>query len=403
MSSSETLGSEHADGGGPLRGLRVVELAGKGPGPFAGMLLADMGADVVRIERIVDAGRPSRDLVVRSRRSLAIDLKQHEGQEVARRLIGESDVLVEGFRPGVMERLGLGPVECLELNPRLIYARATGWGQEGPLASRAGHDINYIGLSGALSLIGRTKQAPTPPLNLVGDLGGGGCLLAFGVLCGLLARRANGGRGQVVDLSMVDGSALLLTMFFGEPHAEALSERGSNLLDSGAPFYDAYRTADDRWLAVGAIEPDFYANLLSGLNLQTAMFHPQMDRSEWPNRKLVIAQRISERSLEDWIAVFAEVDACVSPVLTLEEASAHPHNVLRRTFVEAAGRTQPAPAPRFSIDKVSLPTPPPLVGADTEEVLRKLGYSAVQRADLHSRAVVAGGNLGPMSPRRNIP
>lgn len=373
---------------GPLTGLRVVEFAGKGPGPFAGMLLSDMGAQVTRVERVTDAGKPSRDLVVRGRRSLAVDLKAADGVKVVSRMIERADALIEGFRPGVMERLGLGPERCLSANEGLIYGRMTGWGQDGPMAMKAGHDINYIALSGALGLIGRAGQPPTPPLNLVGDLGGGGCLLAFGVVCGLLAR-ANGGRGQVIDASMVEGSALLLTMLFGPPWSDSWGERGTNMIDSGAPFYDSYPTADGKWLAVGAIEPEFYENFVHGLGIDPHEFHPQMDKSAWPRRKRLVEARIRERVLDDWLEAFADLDACVSPVLELHEVAKHPHNVVRRTLFECEGEAQPAPAPRFSATPPGEPSAPPVVGAHTSEEMKRIGFSDEEIEQLLSRGVVA--------------
>lgn len=373
---------------GPLVGLRVVEFAGKGPGPFAGMLLSDMGAEITRIERINDVGKPSRDLIVRGRKSLAVDLKSDDGIKVVSRMIERADALIEGFRPGVMERLGLGPERCLLLNGRLIYGRMTGWGQDGPTGMKAGHDINYIALSGALGVIGRVGQPPTPPLNLVGDLGGGGCLLAFGIVCGLLAR-SNGGVGQVIDASMVEGSALLLTMLFGPPWSDSWGERGTNMIDSGAPFYDTYLTADGRWLAVGAIEPEFYENFVDGLGIDPRQLHPQMDRAMWPSMKRAVAARIEEESLGKWLDVFADLDACVSPVLELSEVATHPHNVARRTFIECSGLTQPAPAPRFSVTPPGEPAGPPVVGAHTSEEMERIGFSEEEIKELLERGVVA--------------
>lgn len=373
---------------GPLTGINVVEFAGKGPTPFAGMMLSDMGASVLRIERVGDAGKPSRDLVVRGRRSLAVDLKMAEGREIVRRIVNQSDVLLEGFRPGVMERLGFGPDECLESNSDLIYGRMTGWGQGGPYALKAGHDINYIALSGALGLMGRSGQAPTPPLNLVGDLGGGGCLLAFGVLCALVAR-SRGASGQVIDASMVEGSALLLTMLFDSPWIDSWGPRGTNMLDSGAPFYDAYQTSDRKWLAVGAIEPEFYENFVTGLGIDPKELHPQMDKSKWPYMKEVVARRIGEESLARWLEIFSELDACIAPVLDLAGATTHPQNVARGVFVPVGGTTQPAPTPRFSVTAASLPGAPPVIGAHTIEELRERGYSDIEIAGFRARKVVA--------------
>ncbi|HEV2368597.1 MAG TPA: CaiB/BaiF CoA-transferase family protein [Acidimicrobiales bacterium] len=361
---------------GPLRGIKVVEIASLAPGPFAGFMLADMGADVVRVDRREAVGVDTGTLLLgRGRRSLAADLKRPEGADVVRRLVDGADILSEGFRPGVMERLGLGPDVCLARNPALVYGRMTGFGQDGPLAHAAGHDINYIALAGVLGMVGRHGQAPTPPLNLVGDFGGGGMLLAFGLVCALLEARATG-RGQVVDAAMVDGSALLMLAFFGGRRAGAgpgagrgWGQRGSNLLDSGAPFYDAYETADGRWVSVGAIEPQFYAELLRGLGLDPAALPGQMDTESWPEMKARFAEIFRTRTRAEWCEIFEGSDACFAPVLDLSEVDRHPHAVARHAFVEVAGVAQPAPAPRLSVTPPEVQGPPPPAGAHTDEVL----------------------------------
>ncbi|HEY6532621.1 MAG TPA: CaiB/BaiF CoA-transferase family protein [Acidimicrobiales bacterium] len=381
---------------GPLDGVRVIELAGLGPGPFAAMMLADMGAEVVRIDRAggtptVDTGGPQFDLLNRGRRSIAVDLKQPSGVETVLALIERADALVEGFRPGVTERLGLGPDVCLERNPRLVYGRMTGWGQEGPLAPLAGHDVNYIAIAGALGAIGRPDECPQPPLNLVGDFGGGGMLLAFGVVCAVLEARSSD-RGQVVDAAMVDGTAVLTTMMHGlMAGGRWRDERGVNLLDSGAPFYDVYECADGGFLSVGAIEPQFYALAMEGFGLAD---DPEMaergDPSQWPALKERLATVIATRTRDEWAEVFADSDACVAPVLSLGEATRHPHLVERGTFVEVDGVLQPAPAPRFSRTAPKLHGPPPTPGQHTDDVLRDWGVADAARvAELRSTGAVA--------------
>jgi alpha-methylacyl-CoA racemase len=358
---------------GPLRGVRVVEIASLAPGPFAGCLLADMGADVVRVDRREAVGvDPGGQLLGRGRRSLAADLKNPDGVETVLRLVDGADLLIEGFRPGVMERLGLGPDVCLERNPALVYGRITGFGQDGPLARAAGHDINYIALAGALGRIGRRDQPPTPPLNLIGDFGGGGMLLAFGLLCGLLEARATG-RGQVVDAAMIDGSALLMLPFFGGRRRGAegpvWGERGTNLLDSGAPFYDAYETADGKWVSVGAIEPQFFAELVRRLGLDPADLRPQMEQEGWEETRARFAEVFRQRSRDEWCAALEGSDACFSPVLGLDEVDRHPHNAARSGFPELDGVVQPAPAPRLSVTPGAVRRPPPAAGQHTDEVL----------------------------------
>jgi alpha-methylacyl-CoA racemase len=376
---------------GPLSGIRVIEIAGLGPGPFAAMMLADMGADVLRVDRVRahKPTAPSLDLLARGRPSAGIDLKHPDGAALVLELCERADALIEGFRPGVMERLGLGPEPCLSRNPRLVYGRMTGFGQDGPLASAAGHDIDYIALSGALHAIARQGERPMPPLNLVGDFGGGGMLLAFGVVCALLEARSSG-HGQVVDAAMIDGASLLMTMFWGMRAAGFFEEQrpGTNLLDSGAPFYETYRTKDGRFLALGAIEPQFYAELLERLGLADQGLPRQMDRSQWPAVKERFAAVIAGKTRDEWCAIFEGSDACVAPVLTLGEAAEHPHNVARGTFVRAFDVTQPAPAPRFSRTQPEIGSPPSQPGADTERALSAWGVDPERLRALREARVV---------------
>ncbi|MGP4011772.1 CaiB/BaiF CoA transferase family protein [Streptomyces sp. 4N124] len=376
---------------GPLTGLRVVELGGIGPGPFCAMLLADAGADVIRVERPSDVvGKPD-PVLHRGRRSAAIDLKHPEGVGAVLDLVADADVLLEGFRPGVAERLGVGPGPCLERNPRLVYGRMTGFGQDGPLAPRAGHDINYIALSGALGAIGPTDGPPVLPLNLLGDFGGGGALLAFGVLCAVVQARATG-KGQVVDAAMVDGSAQLLAMIYGRLHQGRWTDhRGVNYLDGTAPFYGVYRCRDGEYVAVGAIEAPFFATLLERLGLVAdADFTQQWDRSRWPVMRQRLAEVFAARTRDDWAAVFADADACVTPVLSLVEAPRHPHNAARGTFLtDGTGVLQPAPAPRFgSSTPRRHPRPAPLPGEHTAQVLAETGRNPEQIKKLFDAEVV---------------
>jgi alpha-methylacyl-CoA racemase len=373
---------------GPLTGMRVVELGGIGPGPFCGMVLADQGADVVRVER-PDAGRAQGDLLLRGRRSVAVDLKAPEGAALVLDLIAASDALIEGFRPGVTERLGLGPDECLERNPRLVYGRMTGWGQDGPLAGAAGHDINYIALAGALHPIGRAGTRPVPPLNLVADFGGGGMLLAFGIVCAVLEAQRSG-TGQVVDAAMVDGAALLTTMFHSLRSAGLWSdERGVNLLDGAAPFYDAYECADGAYVAVGSLEPAFYTELLSRLELDDADLPAQHDHTQWPAMKDRVAAIFRTKTRDQWCDLMEGTDVCFAPVLAFGEAPSHPHNAARGTFVEVDGLVQPGPAPRFSRTPGSIARGPVPAGRDTDSVLAELGIDADRIADLRSAGVIA--------------
>ena len=378
---------------GPLSGIRILEIASIGPGPFAGMMLADMGAEVLRIDRA--GGKPPRtgasfDLLARGRKSVGLDLKHPAGRAAVLRLIERADGLIEGFRPGVMERLQLGPSECLARNPRLVYGRMTGFGQTGPLAQIAGHDIDYIALSGALHGIGRAGEAPVPPLNLVGDFGGGGMLLAFGVVCALLEARTSG-KGQVIDAAMCDGSSLLMMMFhgFAAQGFHDPKQRGANLLDTGAHFYEVYETADGKHVAVGAIEPQFYAELLQRLQLDPSTLPRQMDRASWPVLKQRFAETIKQRTQAEWTAIFEGSDACVAPVLSIHEAPAHPHNAARNAFVKIEGITQPAPAPRFSRTEPETPAAPSQPGADTEAGLTAWGFAEDEIRALREQGVAS--------------
>ena len=356
---------------GPLAGIRIVLMGGIGPGPFAAMLLADLGADVLRIDRPEDSGRPGGPLG-RNQRSVALDLKSAAGTATALELLDKADALIEGFRPGVMERLGLGPDVVLARNPRLAYGRMTGWGQTGPLSQAAGHDLNYIALSGALHALG-TADAPIVPLNLVGDFGGGSLYLAMGLLAALLQARSSG-RGQVVDCAMTEGSASLMSLFYALRAAGRWGERGSNLLDGAAPFYNPFRCADGRWVAVGAIEPAFYALLRSKLGLaDDPAFDAQNDRTQWPALKQRMAQIFATRSRDEWCALLEGSDACFAPVLDMDEAPLHPHNAARGSFVQVAGAWQPAPAPRFSDTPSPMPRAAGPLGADTASALRDWG------------------------------
>ena len=377
---------------GPLDGINVIEIASLAPAPFGCMILSDLGADVLRVER-PEACRPSApapvDPLTRGRHSIGINLKSAAGVGLLLRLVESADVLVEGFRPGVTERLGFGPRACAERNPGLVYGRMTGWGQEGPLAPTAGHDIAYIAISGALHPIGRAGERPVPPLNLVGDFGGGGMLLALGILAALVERQRSG-LGQVVDAAMVDGSALLTSFIYGlRARGGWRDERGVNLLDGGAPFYDTYATADGKHVAVGALEPQFYAALLAGLGLADAGLPAQLDVAGWPVLRERFAAVFASRTRDEWAAQFAGTDACVSPVLSPAEAAGHPHNLARGVFTDVGGITQPAPAPRFGRTAAGQPEPPRRPGADTDAVLGDLGIDAAGIASLREAGVVA--------------
>ncbi|MGH9059561.1 MAG: CaiB/BaiF CoA transferase family protein, partial [Acidimicrobiales bacterium] len=379
--SGASITSEDGGAPGPLAGIRVVEFAGLGPGPFATMLLADAGADVLRVDR----PGPAKDggALVRGRPRLELDLKSADGRRTASTLISRADVVVEGFRPGVMERLGLGPEPVHARNPRLVYGRMTGWGQDGPLAAAAGHDINYIGIAGALEPIGRAGARPVPPLNLVGDFGGGGLMLAMGVLAAQ-HERASSGRGQVVDASMVEGAALLTTSLHGMRAAGVWpGERGDNMLDGGAPFYDTYETADGKYVAIGAIEMRFWGDLVKVLGLdgpdgEDLPVH--VDKSQWPKLRKIVADAVGRYPRDELVARAEGTDACLTPVLSPWEAASHPQNAARGTFVDIGGTVQPAPAPRFDRTPPATPEAPHEKGADTEEVLTELGYDAAGQA-----------------------
>ncbi|GBE64416.1 alpha-methylacyl-CoA racemase [Mycobacterium sp. MFM001] len=351
---------------GPLNGLRVIELAGIGPGPHAAMILGDLGADVVRVDR---PGASGADPMLRNRRFVTADLKSDEGRELVLKLVAKADVLIEGFRPGVTERLGLGPDDCARVNDRLIYARMTGWGQTGPRSKQAGHDINYISLNGVLHAIGRKGERPVPPLNLVGDFGGGSMFLLVGILSALWERQSSG-KGQVIDAAMIDGSSVLIQMMWGMRALGMWSdERGTNMLDTGAPYYDTYECADGRYVAVGAIEPQFYAELLKGLGLDAAQLPGQNDRTRWPELRTRLTEVFASKDRDHWAKVFADSDACVTPVLAFGEVETEPHVTERHTFYQADGGLQPRPAPRFSRSVPDQPRPPSQPGADTEAVL----------------------------------
>ncbi|CAA9212433.1 MAG: Alpha-methylacyl-CoA racemase [uncultured Acetobacteraceae bacterium] len=373
---------------GPLKSLRILEFAGIGPGPFCGMVLADLGAEVVRLDRPDGAPGSRRDFVGRGRRSAALDLKAPGATEAVLRLAEKADALIEGFRPGVMERLGLGPGVCHARNPRLVYGRMTGWGQDGPLAHAAGHDITYIALTGALWSIGRAGERPVPPLNLVGDYGGGGMLLAVGVLAALLEAKASG-RGQVVDAAMVDGAALLMAPIYAMlARGRWKAERGANMLDGAAPWYDTYQCADGRWVAVGPIEPRFFALAAEKLGLDAARFGDRMDPANWPALREALAAAFRARTRDDWTALFEGTDACVAPVLDLREAPSHPHNAARGVFTERDGAVQPAPAPRFDRTTAEPGLPPPLRGEHTEAVLADWGFGAAEIAALREAGAI---------------
>ena len=380
---------------GPLAGIRIVEFAGIGPGPFCGMMLADHGAEVIRIDRASGTrggSMPitSKDVLARNRKSIAIDLKSAEGVALARKLAASADGIIEGFRPGVMERLGLGPQELLADNPKLVYGRMTGWGQTGPYAPYAGHDINYIALAGALAHFGRAGGKPTPPINMVGDFGGGGMMLAFGMVAALL-NVARGGEGQVIDCAMTDGTAVLMSMMHGMKAMGVWSEDlGANMLDTGAHFYDTYETADGKFVSIGSIEPQFYAELrrVAGL-AEDKDFDAQHDRGQWNALKDKLTVVFKSRTRAEWDEVMEHTDICYAPVLTMSEATRHPHNTARGTFVEVGGAMQPAPAPRYSGTATATPTAAPMPGDHTEAVLASLGFSLGDAARLLEAGTVA--------------
>ena len=379
---------------GPLTGIRIIEVAGIGPGPFCAMLLADLGAEVLRLDRVshVPAERPAStatNILNRGRPSVAVDLNRPEAVELVLKLAGQADVLIEGFRPGVMERMGLGPDIALGRNPRLVYGRMTGWGQEGPLSHAAGHDINYIALTGALYHIGPRGGRPVPPLNLVGDFGGGGLLLAFGVLAALVERQSSG-KGQVIDAAMVDGASALMAIFHGLQSVPGWfsDERGTNALDGGAHYYGTYETADGKYVAVGAIEPQFYAELLEKIGVDPASVPPQGDRTHWEETSARFAAIFKTKTRDQWCAILEGSDACFAPVLSIRETYEHPHNKARGTFTEVAGVMQPAPAPRFSRTPGNIAREPAYPGQDTREALSVWGVTAAEIASLESCGAV---------------
>jgi alpha-methylacyl-CoA racemase len=386
---------------GPLAGSKIIEVAGIGPGPFAALMLADMGADVIRVDRAANAmggdpDVPPADILNRGRRSVALDLKSPEGVAVLLDLVAEADGLVEGFRPGVAERLGFGPDVCAARNPRLVYGRMTGWGQDGPYAHTAGHDINYIALAGVLAHLGRAGEKPTPPINLVGDFGGGGMLMAFGIVCGMLEAQRSG-RGQVVDAAMVDGAATLMSMMWAFTAMGIWGEeRGTNMLDTGAHFYDTYECSDGKFVSIGSIEPQFYAELLRLTGLEDAYtaegstLPGQMDKGQWGDMKDHLAAIFRTRTRDEWCEVMEGTDVCFAPVLTMSEAPKHPHNVARGTFVDIAGIPQPAPAPRFSRTTAEVQRPPSHAGQHTDEVLAEwLGTDRERLIELRAAGAIA--------------
>jgi alpha-methylacyl-CoA racemase len=376
-------------GQGPLSGLKVVEFAGIGPGPFCGMLLSDLGADVVRIDRKGQGRSSPADITSRGRRSVGLDLKNPDAIETCLKLIEGADAIFEGFRPGVMERLGLGPEVALKRNPKLVYGRMTGWGQFGPYANAAGHDMNYIAITGALHAIG-TKDKPVPPLNLVGDFGGGALYLAFGLLAGVLSARSTG-RGQVIDCAMSDGAASLMAMFYGfKASGMWKDERRANLLDGGAHFYDTYQCADGKWISIGSIEPQFYALLLEKTGINDPEFAGQMNRGNWDSLRDKLAHVIAQKTQAEWCEIMDATDVCFAPVLDLDEAPKHPHNVARETFVELDGVVQPAPAPRFSVTPGAIQGPPPAIGAHDREALGDWGFSPAAIEALKASGALAG-------------
>jgi len=374
---------------GPLNGLTVVEMAGIGPGPFCAMMLADMGADVIRIDRLAPGFLGGGGTIIdRGRRTIALDLKKPGATDIVLRLLDRADALLEGFRPGVMERLGLGPDECLARNPRLVYGRMTGWGQDGPLAQAAGHDLNYIAITGALQAMGHADRPPTPPLHLVGDMAGGAMMLAFGVLCGLL-EAGRTGRGQVVDAAICDGASLLASAYHGKLQDGGwINQRQSNMLDGGAHFYGCYACADGKYVSIGAIEPQFYRLLLERCGIDDPDFQQQWERAQWPQLRAKLAGIIAGRTREQWCALLEGTDACFAPVLDFEEAPRHPHHVARNSFIETGGIVHPAPAPRLSRtpgQARAVPAP----GAHTEELLAELGLAPAEIQALRERGAIA--------------
>jgi alpha-methylacyl-CoA racemase len=377
---------------GPLSGIKVIEIAGIGPGPFAAMMLADMGAEVVRVDRAGAVGgdfsKQNLEILNRGRRSIGVDLKSPDGVETVMSLVEQADALIEGFRPGVAERLGIGPDDCLARNPKIVYGRMTGWGQDGPYAQAAGHDINYIALGGALAHFGRAGTKPTPPINLVGDFGGGGMLMAFGVACALV-ESGRSGQGQVIDAAMVDGSAILMTMIWGFQALGIWGEFGTNVLDTGAPFYDTYETSDGKFISLGSLEPQFYAELINRVGLADEVdLGRQMDQSAWPELRDKLTALCKTKTRDEWCEVLEMTDACFAPVLTMAEAAEHPHMKARNTIIEDNGLLQPAPAPRFSRTPGAVSRPAAWPGQHTDEVLADWGFSADRIAKLRESGAV---------------
>ena len=375
---------------GPLQGLRIIEIEGMGPAPFCGMMLADMGAEVISVSRKSGAYSvtPATAISERGKKSIALNLKHPQGVQTLLTLCESADALIEGFRPGVMERLGLGPDECLAKNPALVYGRMTGWGQTGPLAQAAGHDINYISLSGALHAMGRAGEKPVPPLNLVGDFGGGGMFLAFGVVCAIL-EAGKSGKGQVLDVSMVEGSAVLMQMMYAYLAGKTwVDQRGVNLLDGGAYFYDSYETLDGKYIAIGAIEPQFYQRLMELAELDENTFGKQWDLEQWPLMREKLVEIFKRKTREQWCELMEGSDVCFAPVLSMNEAPQHPHNRERQSFITINGVTQPAPAPKFSRTPAQVQHPAPFPGADTDAVLAQHGYSTTQITQMRADGVL---------------
>lgn len=374
---------------GPLTGIRVVEMAGIGPGPFTAMMLSDLGAEVIRVDRLSHKGTGHRANVLnRGRKSIAVDLKNPRGVETTLRLIEQADVVLEGFRPGVMERLGLGPEECLSVNPRLIFGRMTGWGQTGPLSQAAGHDINYISIAGALGAMGYADRPPAPPLNLVGDFGGGAMYLLTGILAALV-ERATSGQGQIIDAAMTDGTASLLSPFFGLMAMNMwTTDRFSNRLDGGAFYYGSYECSDDKYISVGSLEPQFYALLLEKAEITDPEFQEQLDEAAWPAKREKLKQLFKTRTRQQWCDIMEGTDVCFAPVLGLKEAPAHPHNIDRKTFVELDGVVQPAPAPRFSRTQGEIQGPAAMAGEHTREVLSAWNFTDQEIGELQASGAI---------------
>ena len=359
---------------GPLKDIKVIEMAGIGPAPFCGMILADMGAEVISVERITAAGRgSSADIASRGKKSIAVDIRKPEGQDIIKKLVESADVLIEGFRPGVMEKNNLGPDELLKINPKLIFGRMTGWGQNGPLANAAGHDINYIALSGVLGAIGKKETPPPPPLNLIGDFGGGGMLLALGV-CAALNTVNKEGKGQVIDAAMTEGSALLMSMMYGMLNSGIWTDsRDSNLLDGAAHFYGCYECKDGKFVSIGSIEPQFYSLLREKMNIDEDIFDNQMDKNSWPALRENLETRFKEKTRDEWSQIMEGTDICFAPVLSMNEAIKHEHNVERKSFFNLDNVVQPSPAPKFSYSESEVSHPPVKVGTHTKEIMISLG------------------------------